>query len=161
MLAVQENHIHIVNYLIANSAAANATNFLGQCAIHIAIAYDHTKIFQVLLRHHGDHTLKTKSCEGVLHYAAQSGGLDLLSVLYRFNPRGIDPDDGVGGVTDAQSMKIDGLTALEIAKRRQDVPAAGPDMFRKLVEGIRHLECETLVDQVVEGEDEFHDAREY
>ena len=160
MLAVQEDHVHVVKHLITRNAAVNAANYLGQCAIHIAIACDHAESLQVLLQHRVDHILKTKSLEDILHYAAQFAGLDVLRLLYRFDLHGIDPDDRVGATSDAQSMKVKGLTALEIAERRQDVPTEWLDVFRKLVEGIRYPASRTSLMPAEDVDDEFYDARE-
>ena len=94
MLAVQENHVHVVKHLIARNVAVDAANYLGQCAIHIAIAYDHAESLQVLLQHRVDHALKTKSLEDILHYwvacTCMMNDHDLLK-----GEQAIQPDDVV------------------------------------------------------------------
>ena len=160
-LTVQEGHVQVSEHLISRGADVNATNNIGECALHIAIIYNHTKLIQLLLEHKADHTIRTNSLEDILHYAAQFARLESLAVLLRFDLDGINHNDKVATASDSQSMKVKGLTALEIAERRQDVSTEWLDMFRKLVQKIRDPKSTTRVNPVLDEEDAFHDAQEH
>ena len=161
MIAAHEDHVDVVQHLILRGADVNATDSFGQCALHIAIRNDNHRCIQRLLEHEVDHTAMTNALESVLHYAAQWAGLQSLTVLHNSNLRDVDLDATVGIVSDMHSMDVKGLSALEIAERRQDVSTQWLDMFRKLVDGIRHPESKMLIIPAAESEDMFHEAQEH
>ena len=161
MYAAQENHVDVVQHLISRGANINDTDSFGQDALHIAIKNNNHKCIQRLLELEADYTTETGSLENILHYAAQWAGLESLSVLHGFDLRSINPDAKVSTTTDIQIMNVKGLTALEIAERRQDVSAEWLNMFRKLVDGIRDPRNKTPVAFDFDEGDEFHDAREH
>ena len=159
-LAAQENHIHIVKYLISRGANLNATDVNGECSLQAALSYNRPKVLRFLLQHKANHCLKTKADESLLHYAAQFGNLECLEVLNAFCLDGIDPEDRVIGVSPTQRFKVKGLTALEIAEKRKDVTPEWRVMFRKLVHGIRFPESKSPELSTAEETEEFEDALE-
>ena len=160
LLAAQENHIHIVKYLISRGANLNATDHDGECSLHLALSYNRPQVLRFLLQHKASHCLKSKADESLLHYAAQFGNVECLEVLNAFRLDGIDPEDRITGASPNQRFKVKGLTALEIAEQRKDVTPEWRAMFRKLVHGIRFPESKSPELSTAEETEEFEDALE-
>ena len=161
MYAAEQNRINVVKHLLLRGAEINATDRFGRLALHVAITFDHPGCIQRLVEHGASLTATTNALESVLHYAAQWAGLESLAVLHCSGLHGVDVDARVGAVSDFQIMKVKGLTALEIAERRQDVTSEWLEMFRKLVERIRDPQNKAPLAPVIDEEDEFYDAHEH
>ena len=159
-LAVQENHLHIVKYLMSQGANPNATNIDRECSLHVATSSNHPEALHLLLQHKANHRLKTKAGESLIHYAAQYGSIECLETLHMFSLEGIDPEDRIIGTSPNQKLKVKGLTALEIAEQRTDVTPEWRAMFRKLVHGIRFPESKNQQLPTTDEIEEFEDALE-
>ena len=159
MIAAQEDHVRIVNYLIAHGADINVTNSDGETSLLIATSYNRLGPMTLLLQSGADHLCTTKAGENLLHYTAQHGDLACLNALYAFDLSGIDPNAKVAATLHTQVMNIKGLTALQIADKRTDVTEEWREVFRKLVHGIQHPELKSPINIGDETED-FEDALE-
>ena len=160
MLAAQESHLRIIEYLIFRDANLNLTNQDGETALLLIIPQNDPEPISLLLRNGADHSVRSKTGENLLHYAAQFAGVTCLMILHAFDLIGINLGDTVNGTSPIQRMKdIKALTALQIAEKRSDVTPEWKDMFRKLVRGIEHPESKSPI-EVIDEIDEFQDAAE-
>ena len=160
IIAAQENHIHIVKYLISQGADLNAADHNGECSLHVATSYNCPEVLRLLLQHKASHRLGTKAGETLLHYAAQYGNIECLEVLLLFSLEGINPENRITGISPTQRFKVKGLTAIEIAELRTDVSPEWRVMFRTLVHGIRFPGSKSPLRPPAEEIEEFEDALE-
>ena len=138
MLAVQKGHLRIIKYLISQGAGLNTINSDGETPLLIAISNNRPEAASILLQSGADYTHTTIARETILHHAAQFGDLECLKVLHTFDLAGIDADDKVTGTPQTQRFNVKELTALQIAEKRLDVSTEWKDMFRKLIDDIKH-----------------------
>ena len=170
MVATQEHHDQICEYLIVQGADVNRTNIDGESALHVAVCYNNHKMIRLLPQYHADHRVKTYIGETLLHYAAQFGDLGCLKILHLLNLEGVNPEDTLTGCATTQALKgLKGLTALEIAERRPNMSPEWLTMCQTLIRGIEFpsskvSEAATGLDIAEDAEEEmeeFQDATEY
>ena len=159
ILASQESHLWIIEYLIFRGANLNASNRDGETPLLVTISCNRPESIALLLKSGADQMCITKAGETSLHYAAQFVDSPCLEVLYAFDLSGIT-DDKVIATSLIQPMKdIKGFTALQIAERRSDVTTQWKDMFRRLVHGIEDPQSMASI-YFIEETEEFQDAVE-
>ena len=150
-LAVHDGSVEMVKCLISQGASLNLTTDEGESALHRAVWYNSPDIIPLLLQYRVDYRLKTNLGETILHYAAQYGSIECLEALKAANLIGLNPQD-----------LAKGLTALQMAGKRQAVTPEWLATFRRLVQGIERRN-EHGPDDATEAEldEEFVDAVEH
>ncbi|KAF2230896.1 ankyrin [Viridothelium virens] len=116
--------------LIDKGCNINHTDNEGYTALLISIAYNRSRILNVLLEAGADYTLKIRSGQGTLHQAAHFADLLSLQVLQGAKLVGLDVDD----------CDKEGCNPIDILKSRVPRPPSEiVDKFHKLVDDIeRH-----------------------
>ena len=161
-LAVQENHYHNCEFLLAKGADLDIVNNDRESALHVAVLYNSHKPLTLLLQNHANYLLRTKAGENILHYAAQFGDLECLRTLHAHDLHALKTEDKVTGESPIQRFKgLKNLDALEITYRRDDVTPEWHAMFRKLLRGIRSPESKISEANADLDIEEFHDALEH
>ena len=165
MIATEWLKGDLVRCLIAYRANVNSVDNDNRSSLHRAIWHHSSDVFQLLLQHRADHTIKTKAGETLLHFAAHSGDLKTLETLLLFDLRGINVQDRVTGFSDYQKVKgLVGLTALQIAEKRQDATPEWMDAFRLLIQGVEFPETRPRAHDLDQDDDvaeQFADALEH
>ena len=160
--AAQEGHPGICSYLLTHGADSNRVDQDGHCALHVAIQNNSHEALSCLLENHSDYTIKTKAGETLLHYAAQFGDMDCLRTLHTHDLMALSTEHRVTSHSHNQRFKdMKGLTALQVAGRRDDVTPEWQAMFRELIDGIQCPERKALRNSTDTDVDHFYNAPEY
>jgi ankyrin repeat protein len=120
-LACYFGHYDVAEYLIKAGAPVNSPsrNDLRAVPIQSAAAAGHTKIVDLLLRHHADPNVREQGGYTPLHAAAQNGDRETIKVLlYGGADLSLQSDDGKlpldlaleGGHSDAAKLLQEGIT---------------------------------------------------
>lgn len=120
-LACYFGHYDVAEYLIKAGAPVNSPSRNGLRAVPIqsAAAAGHTKLVDLLLKHHADPNVREQGGYTPLHAAAQNGDRETIKVLlYGGADLSLQSDDGKlpldlaldGGHTDAAKILQEGIT---------------------------------------------------
>ena len=120
-LACYFGHYDVAEYLIKAGAPVNSPsrNDLRAVPIQSAAAAGHTKLVDLLLKHHADPNVREQGGYTPLHAAAQNGDRETIKVLlYGGADLSLQSDDGKlpldlaldGGHTDAAKILQEGIT---------------------------------------------------
>ena len=167
LVATQENHTHLVEYLINQGADLNASGSDGETPLHVALMFNHVEALRLLLRSKASRHARTKAGATLLHHAAQFGSLECLKTLRAFNLTGVDPEAKITGLSPTQALHgIKSLAALQVAEKRTDVSPEWLNMFRRLLRGVEspdsiHLTSTPRLMTEAFGNDTFEDAVEH
>lgn len=91
--ASRHGHLEIVQFLMANHAAVNATELDDRAALHFAVVRGHVSIARFLLEHGADVNLRKRLGLTPMHVVAQSSNTDLVQVLLEYGADMEAPDD--------------------------------------------------------------------
>ena len=157
--AVCSKKTEVGKCLLLHNADPNKVVITGESPLHTAITSNHHEMIRPLLEHQADYRLRTKDGETILHHAAQGGDLECLEILYGSNLAGIDVNDRVTEISPTQMIPgIKGLTALQIAEKRQNTSLEWLVMFRKLIDKVAQ---DTAAAGIVNTEEVYEDAVEH
>ncbi|KAF6222023.1 hypothetical protein HO133_001991 [Letharia lupina] len=92
-VASRYGHLELVQFLIDNHAAVNATKLDDRAALHFAVICGHISIAEQLLEHGADANLRKRFGLTLLHVVAQTSHTGLVQVLLEHGAEMEVPDD--------------------------------------------------------------------
>lgn len=121
-LAVQTQNIQALRWLLKHSAKVEQQNISAKTALHIAVERDLVDYADLLLAANATPRIKDSDGQTALEAAGQRQQEAMLAVLasYGFRPKGSSDLDRRLDV--AQNLQSNGITALQLAVERDDLP---------------------------------------
>lgn len=128
MKAARQEVPLLAEYLIeeAGISMINKDN-MGLTALAYSIRRQSAETLRVILNKGADYTLKDNRENTILHAAALEADLETLDVLNNYDLQEVNPDE----------KNVDGLTATDVALKREDIPDGFMPVFTRILAGIR------------------------
>ena len=122
MLALAMGNTGVAAYLIEQKARVNQLQNEGANALFYAVRGQNLQGVRLLFHHNVDHNARSSVFGTVLHFAARYASLEMLEVLYEARL-----------VWKNTSDRHEGLTPLQIAQQRTNVPTEWLPTFMKIL----------------------------
>ena len=126
-LAGSKLKVDLAEALLDYGADINTTDNDGDTPLHNAIHWNDDATTQLFLQRGAVYTQIDNIGSSVLHFAAVSGGLKTIEILFAAKLRGID----------TEAVNKEGKTALHLVQERFDKPEGFLEKFEELLMDIR------------------------
>ena len=121
------NHLALAQILLDYGAEIDGSESEGYNPLSTAILHNADDMTRLLLHRGASYTVLSNRRRSILHYAALSGGLEVLEVLLTFGLCGID----------TEASDNEGNTALQIARHKLHAPDGFVEKFEELLADVR------------------------
>lgn len=128
MKAARQDVPLLAEYLIEEAGiSTNNRDHMGLTALAYSIRRQSAETMRVILDKGADYTLADNRENTILHAAALEADMETLDVLTNYDLHHINPD----------AKNADGMTASDVALKRQDIPEGFMPVFIRMLAGIR------------------------